>query len=546
MNFDQHLTKVVVALCDALGTEKSGLVKQLVLSGKWSELVATTVHPSDYSDATSYHKDAIATELLRKCAGLPTGIDLHANAVKTFWASEQDCLRTNSRMRRYLSWFSEGFYGDLADSKLYDFVNQVRSIIRDVLGPLPKDLVPRFGKGATYHDRGTLITIPHKLSSRPTRTRNCWWADIFMHRTSWGFANLITNPLESAPRIVSGNRFTSVPKDSSKNRGICIEPSVNLAFQLCIGAHLKERLMKRAGIDLKNGQAVHTELARDASKYGHLATIDLSNASDTISRNVVKLFLPSGWFDLLDDLRSPTTLMDDGRVVRLEKFSSMGNGFTFELETLIFYAISRAICPHGLVKVYGDDIIVPVGSAVDVLAALSFFGFTPNKKKTFIEGPFRESCGGDFFDGQAVRPYHLEEIPHAPHQWISLANGLRRLGVTDNVFSAWRFGLRRPWFLTLDAIPSDLRRIRGPRSYGDSLIHDTPSNWSVRVYGKNQYRQWVRIWVPVTRSIPLRRFHPEIQLAAALYGVPSSGPTPRGQTLGHRKRWVPLLEATEF
>ena len=541
---DNLVAHVAIALCDALGSSTAAAVKRAIVDRKWGDLVATTVHPSDYSNAEDYLRNAAASEFLRKCGGLETGVDLHQVAVDNFFASETVCHASNQRISRYVAWFTDGFVGDQTDLRLYEYIYRVRERIRAILGPIPKSLDLRLGKGATYYDRGDEITIPHKFSSQPCRTAACWWADFYVYQSAWGMAAL-RDTTSSAPLIVKGNRFTSVPKDSAKNRGICIEPAVNLSLQLPIGAHLKMRLMQYAGIDLVDGQEEHRRLARLASVDGSLATIDLSNASDTISYNLVKLLLPGSWFDLLSDLRSPFTEIEN-KWVRLEKFSSMGNGFTFELETLIFYALARE-CGGQTHKVYGDDIIVDTEVAKTVLASLALFGFTPNRKKTFIEGPFRESCGGDYFSGVDVRPFYLKEFPRAPNEWISLANGLRRLGRTDVQSGAWRLGLLRPWLRALDAIPSDIRRLRGPRSLGDIVIHDDPERWTTRSYGRDGYRQWVRTWQPQRRVIPLTKFRANVQFAAALYGVPSTGPSPRGEAgiRGYRKRWLPLLERTE-
>jgi hypothetical protein len=543
----QQMLKVIDQYMIGLDTPLSHRVNSMVKEGRWLDIANLKVNPSDYVDADSYFKDACASEFLRKFKGLPTGVDLHKVALDAFFECEKTCSRTNSRIARYVDWFECGFFGDATDEKLFVFIQRIRRIVGDVLGCLPQTLDLKFGPGSTYYDRGDKITIPHKMSSRLTRTSLAWWTDSFLFETAWGRAVLKHRPRHSQPSEIRGNRFTSVPKDSSKNRGICIEPGQNLAFQLAIGKVLKRRL-KLAGIDLKSGQSRHRALARSASVTGHLATIDLSNASDTVARQLVKLFLPKGWYDLLKDLRSPLTRVG-GRWYHLSKFSSMGNGFTFELETLIFFAMARAVAEvnsltDGDISVYGDDIILPTPLARDYVALLKLFGFSPNERKTFIEGPFRESCGGDFFNGQEVRPFYLKEHPYEPQHWIKLANGLRRLGVTDTVCNTWRFGLLRPWLHALDAIPVAIRRCRGPRAFGDQVIHDVPLKWYVRSHPAGQ--SWVRTYEPIARRVPLSRFQVEVQLASLLYGVPSSGAGIRDGISGHRRKWKPLIEAVEF
>jgi hypothetical protein len=89
----------------------------------------------------------------------------------------------------------------------------------------------------------------------------------------------------------------------------------------------------------------------------------------------------------------------------------MGNGFCFPLETLIFASLCAVSYDELRLKpdfkVYGDDIIVRKSCAARVLELLTICGFKANTDKTFLEGPFRESCGADF-EGEDVRPLTLD------------------------------------------------------------------------------------------------------------------------------------------
>jgi len=276
-------------------------------------------------------------------------------------------------------------------------------------------------------------------------------------------------------------------------------------------------------------------MARLSSLSGKLATVDLSAASDTISYELVKLLLPFDWFCLLASLRSPETWID-GKWVELEKFSSMGNGYTFELETLIFWALARAVadamCMNSdlsSVRAYGDDLFVPTECVPLLKLVFSYCGFTVNASKTFDDSSqFRESCGQDFLYGHNVRPFFLKEVPNEVHQWFSLANGIRRLGVANPHDDIWDPRFLRAWLECLSNIPSRFRRLRGPKTLGDSVIHDQESVWRSEIryrHGVGRLRSLYR--APVMRG--LDRYCADTQYAVALYGGASDGQALRNQ-----------------
>lgn len=531
VNFpDQQIKETVLRLCEDLASPVALKVAAMLRYGDYDGLAACRVDPKAYVCADSYWRDASATALLRKMKELPTTHDREAVARKNFVLCEHECLRTNQRLFPYLS---PRTYED-NDPGVIAFIGRARKIMRDLLGKVPDFVDGRFGPGATYGDKGRLTTVPDKMTSRPTLTPDACLFQLLWDKTLWARACLNSGQRVS---FVQGNRFTTVPKDCEKDRGIAIEPSINVFYQLGVGRHLKKRL-KLAGIDLQHGQDIHRRVAREASIKGHLATLDLSNASDTVSRNLVKLLLPPDWFEVLDTLRAKKTEVD-GKWHVLEKFSSMGNGFTFELETLIFLCLVLA-CERdentlfaGVnVFVFGDDIICPTENSRDVISVLKFFGMTVNERKSFVDGPFRESCGGDYFMGVDVRPHFMEELPVEPQQLISLANGLRRACKGDED----RFNrVRRAWFSVLDALPKEVRELRGPEGLGDLVVHDEERRWRPR-WRSNGVR-YFRVYRPARyRKVAWHHWKPDVILAAAIYGTPS-GAENRIVNPGHRRPW---------
>lgn len=536
---------VVLRLLEDLDTPRSLTATLLIRHGEWGQLLRLKCDPAQYDhDADKYFRDVTATEFLRKCADLPGTSEQERvlNSVKAFYEAEMSCKVTNDRFDVHIH---NGPFEDPADVRVQDELERVKRFIADVLGDLPKEVIGRHGPGATYGDRGERTTIPDKMSSRPTATRAARYFLPFWEGTSWCRELMRDAPNRSDPEVVKGNRFTTVPKDALKVRGIAIEPSLNVFFQLGIGGVIRRRLGK-VGIDLDNGQSHHRQVARDASKTGALCTIDLSSASDTVSKKLVQYLLPAHWYECLTTLRSPFTTVS-GKDVYLEKFSSMGNGFTFELETLVFLGLAVIATQRSGIRpdigrnilVYGDDIIVPSEASRGLLALLRYCGFRPNPDKTYVTGVFRESCGGDFYNGVAVRPHYVKGIPDEPTAWISLANGLRRSAAQYYGSDVCDDPFRGAWFRALDALPGNIRRLRGPVSLGDAVIHDARDRWTVRMSGGIPH---VKGYVPIPRSIPLTRWGPGAQLASALYGVPSTGPVPRKGGVfgvsGYRERWL--------
>jgi len=550
---DRTVRRAFSALCWNVGTPVAYKAYLAMEREDWRALTSIKVSAGTYTCPRTLSGDLQIASFFKKYPGFDLGIDLEAKAVESFYASERQCYITNERLSPLLS--DPRIYGD----GLYRFIHDVSKEVRRVLGRCPKiaEIQGRFGPGSTFRDVGPLITVPDKMSSSCTLTSG---ARVFLHawdQTAWsryaaaGLEPFVQSGLighdeiaeglsqndvdkDYAPvceDIVHGNRFTTVPKDAWKRRGICIEPSLNVFYQLGIGAWMTKRMSINIGWKKETRQDFHKFLARMGSLTGALATLDLSNASDTVCRNLVRLLLPKDWVSLLESVRSPSTFIK-GKWVRLEKFSSMGNGYTFELETLIFNCITAVLSRETkqsadwygtTVSVFGDDIICPTDCAKTVIAALTFFGFSLNVEKSYFSGPFRESCGGDFFRGLDVRPHYLKEEPCEPHQFIALANGIRRFGCRHTLCGGPDIA-RVPWLRVLDSIPVRIRNLRGPEGLGDLVIHDQEQNWRPTVRSSIRY---FRVWRPVPfGKTAWHHFRPGVVLASALYGT-SDGTTSR-------------------
>jgi hypothetical protein len=496
-------------------------------SGEWARLQELKLGPPDtYASAYAYRDDIFVTDLLRKLAIPGNAKGRLAAAKQTFYQAEAQCLRTNGYLRHL-----EKGHLDTNDSKVMDFITSWRAIVKDVLGALPKRLYPRYSPGSTLSDVGSLITIPDKMSSL---------ASCYPHSRSVADHSVLGTELETqwAPVERRANRFFTVPKDASKDRGCCVEASLNVMLQLDVGALMKRRYNGYYKVRLEHAKPLHMLAARLASMGAPYATIDLSNASDTVAKDLVRMLLPWEWYELLESLRARATYVD-GKTVYLEKFSSMGNGFTFELETLLFRTLAQALgAGSDDCLVFGDDIVVHSSIAPSMLSALRRFGFTPNERKTFCEGPFRESCGGDYWRGLDVRPIYLKEIPDEPQKWIALHNQLYRWDHDKRLNAARRY--------CMDQVPLNWR-YEGPNDGNDHWFYtDDPKP---HIAGKSKRLTKVGIApgtpgfygrVPIPRRIVLsaRWFRPRVVIASALLGV-GEMVSLRGKIEGFKRTFIP-------
>lgn len=236
----------------------------------------------------------------------------------------------------------------------------------------------------------------------------------------------------------STNRVELVPKNWKTDRTIACEPEGSLALQLAFDTYAKRRL-RRVGINLAD-QSANMMRAKHASVYDDYVTVDFSSASDTVAYEVVGLLFPLDWFIYLSDQRSPEYRGVFG-TGRYHKFSSMGNGSTFCIETLIFAGACWAVGSRDFL-VYGDDVIIEKEYYEAFAALTRFLGFTVNEEKTYLTGPFRESCGGDYFDGVNTTPVYIRNISKRKADLCHLVNTLHSIALPWGKLEARLLALR--------------------------------------------------------------------------------------------------------
>lgn len=277
--------------------------------------------------------------------------------------------------------------------------------------------------GKLFKSRLTTTSFSlYKLYKSTICNNDTWWNAETVRASQFGVC-----------KLVSGSKMFYVPKDAKIARVAATEPTINMWGQLGYGKLIEKLLASYHDIDLSKQPTRNRWFAKSGSLNGEFGTIDLQSASDTIGLDFCKSFLPERMFQDLLKLRSPTTLVD-GKEVTMEMISTMGNGFTFPLQTLIFASLVLATYLELGLKVrdlygvrrysvFGDDIIVEKSAYDTVCSVLTMAGFRVNDSKSYNTGKFRESCGEDYWSGIDVRAVYLQKCSLPAHIY-SLYNRL--------------------------------------------------------------------------------------------------------------------------
>jgi len=354
-------------------------------------------------------------------------------------------------------------------------------------------LVPSHGNGSVADvPRRPSILDKYLVMKRDTRLD--YWLSSYGDISSF-------SPRWSDERLQRTCRVQCVAKSISTKRVISMEPTVLQYFQHAvfrnIDHHISEHPVLKKRIHIHNS-SYNYDLARIGSTDQSYATIDLSDASDSVSWSLVKaLFTKTPLLRALYCTRSDKALLPDEEVIVLHKFAPMGSALCFPIECLVFAAICEYVLrfsgihyPQGIIPyvVYGDDIVIRTELADHVIEILHDLNFVVNQEKTFTKRTlaFRESCGGEFFSGINVTPVrlsrkfsdlrpctmHPEMVPH----YIKMANNLLD----------YKFRIARLWFVrNLLSLPVSLlpefgeneSQINSPGYSNYRHIHKYSRNW---------------------------------------------------------------------
>jgi hypothetical protein len=304
--------------------------------------------------------------------------------------------------------------------------------------------------------------------------------------------------------------------------------------QLGLGQILEDRLRSRFGIDFSVQPERNAELARLGSIDGAIDTIDLESASDSMSLSMLKEILPAWVFETLVEYRCPYTELR-GELVQLNMISTMGNGTTFPLQTIVFSCVVQAVAkqfgasmrradltwsPWG---VFGDDIACPCFMTERVIRLLEILGFQVNREKSFTERylTFRESCGSDFFLGYNVRGVYIKTLKTPQSRYVAI-------NLLNEWSARWGIPLRR----TIGYLRDSVRILAIPpwasEDSGIRLPLEALRSGYVAVYRSERWRYsyLFRHYVPVTQYLTVDDSNELIAIPRHLNRVP-------------RRKWIP-------
>lgn len=295
-------------------------------------------------------------------------------------------------------------------------VRTMRRIISRILCNVdPRNIRPSHGGGSTACQTAN-EDKHHKLRYYPKLDAVYPYSDLFFYSPSHLIDEMdkLENSVESVPEA----RVCLVPKDSRGPRVISCEPCELMFAQQGIMKLLYDLLdthYRTAGQFNFADQSINRDMARHGSLHGGWSTLDLSEASDRVSLDLVREVFPPNWVECFEACRSETTRLPDGTVVKLNKFAPMGSSCCFPVEALVFWACAEASaeqCSRWEARstfVYGDDIIVRSEVFDQTIEGLTSIGLLVNANKSYKAGPFRESCGGDYYQGVDVTPVRVRK-----------------------------------------------------------------------------------------------------------------------------------------
>ena len=296
------------------------------------------------------------------------------------------------------------------------------------------------------------------------------------------------------------SKLLSVPKSLSKPRLIAAEPTSNQWCQQITLQWLVSRMETshlRHFVDLSD-QSKSQRMVSRASLDRKLATVDLSSASDRLSCWAIERFLKVNPTLLSPLMSSRTSILRDGvtnrPAIMLRKFATQGTAVTFPIQSLFFLCcvgaalgcttIEKLVKRYkGKVRVYGDDLILPVEGYANLALILDALQLKVNSSKSFVTGSFRESCGADAFCGYDITPVKPKVLeyrgPTSVQSLIDASNNFFNKGywhtsvAIERIISA---------YIKLLPITAHTSGVTGRTSFCGGNIDHLKQRWNVNLH----------------------------------------------------------------
>lgn len=323
---------------------------------------------------------------------------------------------------------------DFLSEPCFPILARARKMVKAILEEVspefdPGLFVPRPGPGATNTPRQKHVRFrPHVLY---TQLDDVFPYEDWFYSHPWDIVTEPTRYTALERRDAPSSRFKFVDKTYSKPRGICIEELetqyLQQAIKHCLYNRIEAHPLTRGRVNFTD-QSINGDLAVESSASQKYATIDMSEASDRISRTLVR-YLFRDCEDLLEALMAtssrtiqlPEGIIDFIDELPVEKFAPMGSAVCFPVMSLVHFVLIRAILSYAAVPqcsardvyVYGDDIIVRTECANAVYDYLPLFGMKLNEEKSYYRSSFRESCGQHAFNGVPITPTYFKYVPES-------------------------------------------------------------------------------------------------------------------------------------
>jgi len=475
----------------ALNRQRDEILKKYVPPGQESELKHEAIRGFVFRNSKAGYWNSRWLEVERDSAGLPMSLN---EVTRTVLANAR-CYMTN--------WLSpvDELAGDPA-----------RFMSRG-----------RFGPGSAVSDAETM-ELPSEMTAdfiyklllrypgTPSVPAGSLWVNFFKAHI-WGGEDHLDGNIPDPPcPLVSAARLATVRKDRLRYRVILVGTPVGSWITLAIGEHLTE-VLRCLGIRIESQAEVNMAMAqwgsRDLTQLSD-ATLDVKDSSDSFYNALVR------W--LMEPVPALARLMEwsrdrsycakypplkgekpDDVCEKLNIFCTMGNGFTFPLQTMFYLALAYAVNDYASLRgahvpkddriihhqygfqtlprfsVFGDDVILPRRLASVYSDVLSDIGFTVNEDKSFTQGPFRESCGKDFMYGINVRPVYLTQV-RTWHEVTTLVNRLLLWGAN------WDVPLTRTISYLVGLLPA---QYRNPVPIWENIDAGLLTPWSLRPVSVN-------------------------------------------------------------